>query len=579
MLVYRTQRRNALTAPMLARLRRSLARAERSGATSHDQVTEWLIDFGEFEAGVMDALCPEADADSRTARTLRKAAILFGHAFADSWEKKPGEVARRLPDIAHILDELAEAELPVSAPVSPPEGYAYYGLFPETYLESANAFFLESRPLRAVCVGVRSIGASLSAVVGAVLERRGVTVKSYTARPRGHPFDRRLWLDPRLAEEWRSLADSHFLIVDEGPGLSGSSLCCLAQKLAELGVPDARVVFFPSWLPDGSQFVNQKSRELWGRRRKYATDFERVWIDSGRLTRDLPRGDLADISGGKWRSLFYNDEDARPAAHPQHERRKYVLRGVQGETAKLWLKFAGLGRYGKAKQPRADALAAAGFAPRALGFSNGFVIMDFVNGRPLTRKDVDSALLTKIARYLAFLKSDFGADGDAAREEVVEMARVNVAEGLGRRWAERLARSGILERAFDGASACAIDGRMLPHEWLRVGDDYLKTDGLDHHDDHFYPGCQEIAWDLAGSCVEFALDRRQADYLVGQYRALVHDPGVTARLPFYLIAYAAFRLGYSTMAAKALRASPDGAKFNSLRRYYASRLKREIDRL
>jgi hypothetical protein len=576
MLVYRTQRQNAPTAPLLARLRRELARAERGGAASHGQATEWLIDFGEFEAGVMDALCPEIDVDSRTARTLRRAALLFGHIFAGSWEKKSVEVVRRLSDINHFLDELAEEKLPVSAQLSAPEGYAYYGLFPETYLESANAFFHEARPRRAVCIGIRGIGASLSAVVGAALERRGVTVKPYTVRPRGHPFDRRLGLDRRLAEEWRSLAGSHFLIVDEGPGLSGSSICCVAQKLAELGVADERIVFFPSWLPDGSQFVNQKSRDLWSRHRKYTTNFEQVWIESGKLARDLPRGELLDISGGKWRSLFYKNEDARPAAHPQHERRKYILRGGGGESREILLKFAGLGRYGKAKLPRAESLAAAGFAPRPLGMRDGFMFLDFVSGRPLTREDVNSALLTKIARYLAFLKSDFQVDKDAPGEEVTEMARVNVAEGLGGRWAERLVRSGIFARARHAAPVCAIDGRMLPHEWLRVGDNYLKTDCLDHYNDHFYPGCQDIAWDVAGCCVEFALDRRRENYLIEQYRMLANDPDIAGRLPFYLIAYAAFRLGYSTMAASALGASPDGAKFNALRDHYASMLKRKI---
>jgi hypothetical protein len=330
MLVYRTQRERIKLAPRLARLRRAVAYAERSCAAPHEKVAEWLIDFGEFEAGVMDALCPEVDADSRTARMLRQAALLFGHVCASSWEKRGEEIARRVSDISHFLDDLAMAELPDSAPVSAPEGYAYYGLFPETYLESADAFFHESRPRHAVCIGVRGIGASLSAVVGAALERRGVTVKSYTVRPRGHPFDRRLRLDPRLAEEWRSLAGAHFLIVDEGPGLSGSSFCRVERKLAELGVADERIVFFPSWLPDGSQFVNQESREIWVRHRKYTTDFERVWVESGRLARDLPRGDVVDVSAGKWRSLFYNNEDAGPAAHPQHERRKYILRRAAG---------------------------------------------------------------------------------------------------------------------------------------------------------------------------------------------------------------------------------------------------------
>ena len=49
------------------------------------------------------------------------------------------------------------------------------------------------------------------------------------------------------------------------------------------------------------------------------------------------------------------------------------------------------------------------------------------------------------------------------------------------------------------APACAMDNRMFPHEWLATRRSYIKTDGTDHHDDHFYPGPQDIAWDLAAS--------------------------------------------------------------------------------
>lgn len=576
MIVYRAHQQIIQTAPLLARLRQELARAERAGAVSHQQATEWLIDCGEFEAGVMDALCPEIDADSRMARRLRQAALFFGHIFASSWENRGAETMQGVARASRLLDELAKEELPVTVPISTPEGYVYYSLFPETYLEAAHAFFQELRPRRAVCIGIRSIGTSLSAVMGAALERHDVPARSYTVRPHGHPFDRRLQLDPRLTEEWRAQADAYFLIVDEGPGLSGSSLCCVAQRLAELGIADERIVFFPSWQPDGAPFVSAAARARWQKHRKYTVSFEEVWIESGRRAPELPTGKLIDISGGQWRSLFYKDASDSPAVQPQHERRKYLLRGGGGKSANIWLKFAGLGRYGPAKLPRAELLAAAGFAPRVQGFSNGFMLMDFVDGQPLTRADVCPALLTKLARYLAFLKSGFTLNQDAPNEALKEMARCNVAEGLGEQWAERLMRSGIFAHTPAVAPACAIDGRMLPHEWLRVGAAYVKTDGLDHHDDHFYPGCQDIAWDVAGSCIEFRLDRGQANYLINQYRTLAADAGIGERLPFYLVAYGAYRLGYSTLAANTLGESLDGLKFRALREHYAAALKREI---
>ena len=58
-------------------------------------------------------------------------------------------------------------------------------------------------------------------------------------RPEGHPFDRILrWSDKQLA--WfakASRADAMFVIVDEGPGLSGSSFLSVAEALCDAGVP------------------------------------------------------------------------------------------------------------------------------------------------------------------------------------------------------------------------------------------------------------------------------------------------------------------------------------------------------
>jgi hypothetical protein len=70
-----------------------------------------------------------------------------------------------------------------------------------------------------------------------------------------------------------------------------------------------------------------------------------------------------------------------------------------------------------------------------------------------------------------------------------------------------------------------LDGRMLPHEWLITEAGYKKTDALDHHDDHFFPGAQDIAWDLAGAAVEF---RMSPDALVDRYLREQRDPTLGA---------------------------------------------------
>src|SRR5207237_6607621 len=89
----------------------------------------------------------------------------------------------------------------------------------------------------------------------------------------------------------------------------------------------------------------------------------------------------------------------------------------------------------------------------------------------------------------------------------------------------------------------ALDGRMQPHEWLATGADLLKLDGLDHHCDHFYPGRQDMAWDLAGAILEFGLGAQASQRLLARYRVFSGDGGAKDCLPFYRAAYLAFRLG------------------------------------
>lgn len=571
MIVYRSTKQTFEVSRLLARFRGDLARYERGGFANHDQAVALLIDFGEIEAGVADALSPEADSDCPTLRAFRRMSLLVGRVFCLSWRKERGRIGPLIAELNSALNDPSLRGLPHSIQIGAPEGYVYYGLYPETYLEAAAGFFHEQRPRRAVVIGLRGIGASLSAVVGAALAECGVEIESFTVRPRGHPFDRRLKLAPQLEDRWRSFGGAHFLIVDEGPGLSGSSLACVARRLSELGAGDERIVFFPGWVPDGSQFVSEAARERWRRHRKYAASFEQVWIESGRLAQSLARSEMTDLSAGAWRKLFYNDENDYPPSQPQHERRKYLCR-TQGRE-RLWLKFAGLGRYGQQRLERARALAEAGFAPRVFGLSDGFLITEFVQGRPLRSGEVDRRLLDTIARYLAHLRKHFPSSAGATREELAEMIRINVAEGLSEEWAEKLE---WLRGIDESDSITAIDGRMTPHEWLRAGDRFIKTDGVDHHDDHFFPGPQDIAWDIAGTCVEFSLSAEQQDYLINQYRALSGDFSLARRLPFFLIAYPAYRLGYATLAATVLNGSADAVRFKMQVDRYASLLRLEI---
>jgi hypothetical protein len=94
------------------------------------------------------------------------------------------------------------------------------------------------------------------------------------------------------------------------------------------------------------------------------------------------------------------------------------------------------------------------------------------------------------------------------------------------------------------AEVVQVDGRHLPHEWLHSSEGFLKADGNEHFDDHLFPGCQPIEWDIAGSMVELELD----------------EPAMKCdHLAFWTCAYSSFRLGWAVMA---------GDEFKSLQNRY-----------
>ena len=526
MLVYRTGTERVEPSAELRRLRAA-------PCTTREHAADMLIRLGQLESAVADWLFPESDGEHPTARALRRASLAAARAFL-----APGKEFRA------ELDAVAACELPPRVELTTPEGYAYYGLYPEAYHDAALRFYSEHRPERAVVIGIRSIGTSLSAAVWAALAQCGCSLESWTVRPRGHPFERRAVFTEQLERSLAAQRGAHFAVVDEGPGLSGSSLACVAAKLSTLGVPDSRISLFPSWSADAANFRSAEARERWGRHARYAADCERAAPEDGE-----------DISAGRWRERFLAGEPW-PAVQPQHERRKFLRPDAIA-------RFAGLGRFGAARLARAERLAERGFSQRPLGLSNGFLSLELVPGRPLDGAGaVPRDLQTTLVRYLRFLASEPAPAPGASFDELLEMIRVNTDDA---------AAPGTLERyreAFAGAPVCAIDGRMLPYEWLLTAHGYIKTDSLDHHDGHFLPGPQNIAWDVAGAGVEFTLQ----EAALADLGARVGGAGLVARLPFYHVAYLAFRIGYSRLARESIAGTPDAARFEALERRYRSQL-------
>jgi hypothetical protein len=572
MIVYRDQRARADPRRLLAQLR---AHLESLDPSSHDDVVDAFIAGGILESAVADQLFPQIDGMDPLARRLRVAALALGHMLWHSW-RGDRDAASGWRDAA--VRRLQGPELqyfPASVRVNVPEGYAYYGLYPETYLEAARRYHQARTPGEVVCIGLRSIGASLSAGVAAALEELGARVRSITLRPRGEPFSRAPILSRGLAEELFQNRAAHFLLVDEGPGLSGSSLAGTAELVSRAGVPDDRIVLFPSHLTDGSRLRSVEARERWKRHPQFSVSFEELWAEGNGPALSLPLLGAEDISAGAWRKRLYSCESEYPPVQPQHERRKYLLRDGPDDPEPRLASFFGLGRRAQAKLSRASRLAAAGFTPGPERLVHGFIFRRFIPGRPLQRGETSPELLETVARYLSHLFHEHRAEPTTSRQSLLEMTSDNLREALGDGLEPVIARRAPALK-LEAECPVSLDARMQAHEWIRTASGYIKVDPFDHHDDHFFPGCQDIAWDLAGAKFELNPGPAGSSFLVERYRRLSGDHTIGLRLPHYGLAYLAFRLGYSRLAATVLSGTPDGLRFQSAAERYSALVRREL---
>ncbi|MBZ5505424.1 MAG: hypothetical protein LAO78_08050 [Acidobacteriia bacterium] len=508
---------------------------------SQDAVIGALLLAGELEGGM-------ADADDESARPVEVLtdriadALLLGEAVSDF--EILGRAARGVP----IREQLS---------ISTPEGFAYYALHPLAYAEVLSHVSLSTNNL--IIVGIRSIGTTLSAVTAAAARFHGMQVQRITVRPQGHPYNRHTELLPRLLAIVQKAVSSGatFAIVDEGPGLSGSSFLSVAEALERAGAPRERVVLLSSYQPNVDMLCASDAASRWRRYQNVA-----VAAEARR-----PAHAVDFIGGGRWRSRLLNELEW-PAAWTSFERLKY-LSSMDHASADhsstehgepRFYKFAGLGRYGDQVFEREQKVAAAGFGPHPRWESDGFVSYPWcscqrasdsgMNSRPMSASDLSQSVLERLAEYCAF----------RVRALAVSLSDLNALQQMAQHNLRELGLDAPVDLRLE--HPVIADGRMQPHEWLLMKDgQMLKTDSGSHGDDHFFPGPTDIAWDLAGAIVEWRMDQQQAREFLDSYRRKSGD-NASGRVDNFLKVYAVFRAAYSMMAANALRGTEEQARLD-----------------
>jgi hypothetical protein len=479
-----------------------------------------LIRVGELECAVADSGTIPADPYMKVTDSL--AASLVAREFA-------GQGITFDPKA--LCNVLSATSGPDEVEVARAEGFAYYGLHPLAYAEAAAK--IQALPPPVLVVGIRSIGTTLSAVAAAALRFSGRNAERITVRPIGHPYNRETRLLPaEYGIVRRHLAgNGAFIVVDEGPGLSGSSFLSVAEALVAAGAQAADILLMCGHQPDLDSLAGADSPR---RARKFR------WHAVSSQPR-RPAGADVFVGGGEWRRLAFAGSGAWPASWTHFERLKYL--SSPRDAPLMLFKFAGLGHYGQQVLRREQQIALAGFGPTPQEESDGYASYRWIEARPMTADDLSWDMIEHLASYCAFRADGFPAEC-AGLNGIEEMAQHNMHQ-LGLKAAVSLR----LERPV------LADGRMHPQEWLLAAENrVVKADSGSHGDDHFFPGVTDIGWDLAGAIVEWKMNTAAADVFLECYRRASGDD-IAARIPDFITTYAAFRSAYCTMAAHALQGS------------------------
>ena len=505
--VFRDGRKSVSSARFLNELHATLKQLlDSSPSQVRERSLNALIRAGEMESTLSDAASPTASALASLSDALAFT-LLSG-------------------DLSPVrkVDRLSNVLLPRTIKTSPPEGFSYYALHPLDFADAAMRLVDPPRP--AAIIGIRSIGTTLSAVVGATLRITGSPAERITVRPAGHPYSRRThftyeqiqWIERQ--KERRAM----FLVVDEGPGRSGSSFLSVGEALIGAGLPEAEVKLIGSQAPDLNLLCADDAVRRW-KAFQFLAAKSRI---SSRFS------DHIFVGAGEWRRKMLPKDATWPACWRQMERVKFV----SPDGTRLY-KFEGLGPTGETIRQRSRLVDEAGFGCSVSDAGGGFSCYGIADAVPMTSAEVDESVLERVAQYCAFRAVEFRVDVEP--EPLAEMVRFNISR-------EFQIELNLNLEALQPSSLVVVDGHMQPHEWLRASNGtLLKTDASTHGDDHFFPGPTDIAWDLAGAALEWNLHPDALEFFLDRFMRLTGDD-VRQRLPVFMLGYSVFRMAWCKMA-------------------------------
>ncbi len=255
LLVFREDRRRAsgkeLKAAITAQLEQFCGHfSQRALLTAH-------LLAGELECGI-------ADSDPQAARACELLTDGIANALLAGEQVTSFDPEFPSPDLDFLINTARALPVLEQLSISTPEGFAYYALHPLAYAD-----VISQLPPCAhlLVVGIRSIGTTLSSVAAAAARARGIVAERITVRPQGHPYNRTVELTTEQMAAVRNAVSrgASFAVIDEGPGLSGSSFLATAEALEAVGAPVEKIILISSHAPNVDALCAENAARRWQR--------------------------------------------------------------------------------------------------------------------------------------------------------------------------------------------------------------------------------------------------------------------------------------------------------------------------
>jgi hypothetical protein len=431
--------------------------------------------------------------DPKTSATIGEALRALHGLEGEDFLIACGMLEQGLADIGIELGEDLPSGLPLEKRIDlkTPEGFAFYQLYPEQY-RRATKTWLQAAPRGGpiVVIGIRSIGTTLSRVVCEELQTAGLNVHRCTVRPEGDPFKRQVQLP-----SWIKSGSEAYLIVDEGPGLSGSSFAAVSDGLEERGIRRSQIHFFPSHAGSPGPAASEQIQKVWQEIPRWVAEPVLPRLDSDKdwkfIGPTLPWP--FDCSGEAER--FARRSADLSCGMPAQECRDWWLGFKKFETERANVTPAFL----------AEHIAAVADGPLRL------------EDQVETEDRLRSMAVVNVAKYF----------GNLGLSESVE------------RWMESVA----ISRDHKSSG----DGQLAPANWVRDKQGKIwKLNTTGSRLSHFIPYRLPFLWDVAQAIIEWDLSPREEAVLCEAIAAenLCFEQ---QELDFFKLSVAAFELGKCVM--------------------------------